>query len=242
MARCGMIALILAVVFYVPLIIVLTTAGIELTNSVMLLGALFLLAIMLAPAAWINRSLWRQLGARILVFTDGIVYMRRHQKVAYRWDDLQKYYYWGFIHTASVFGVPTWHVDTQYHYRFCHRDGNAFEFSEKLERKDDLPLAAYVEKGLFECELPRLRQQFFEEQDAVVIEPFVLEQEGLRYGRGLLPWMDAEYVWAEDGQIRARRRGKAFNWCSVKMRKVSKSCLLIALAKERIDQQEANPR
>jgi hypothetical protein len=84
-----------------------------------------------------------------------------------------------------------------------------------------------------------MRKRLFEERTAIRFGPVALEHDGLRYGRWLLPWNEADFVWAEEGLIRVRKRGKVFDWCAVKMEKVPNGGLLLALVKERIDKAEA---
>jgi hypothetical protein len=240
--RSAVMAFVLALVSLPPAMCLLGVVEVRLTDLVLVVTSLCLLAVMAVPAVWWSRHLWRQLGVRVLVFADRIVYVRREQSVSYTWHELERYYCWGVNRYSSVLGLDTRYMESQYHYRFCHRDGHRFEFSETFDREDKEPIAAYVEAGLLECQLPQLRKRFVDDQEAIAFGPFVLEPEGLRWRRRLLPWNEVDYCGAEEGKIRVRKRGKVFNWCSVEMEKVPNGCLLLALAKERVEQEEANPR
>ncbi len=224
--------------------IVLLAADVELSNIVLLTTAGCLVAVMVIPGVWSARGLWRQLGARVIVFPDRLVHERKQGSIDYRWDDLREFYYSGVdryvVQEAELFpGEKKQHLETEYSYRFCHANGRSFEFGELFDDEDTTPLARAVEERLLECKLPALRKRFLQEHESIAFGPIMLESEGIRQGRSLLPWSEVDDVCAEGGYVQVRRRGKKTSWCLVKLARVPNCCLLLALAKERLVRQEA---
>lgn len=128
-----------------------------------------------------------------------------------------------------------------YSYRFHHRNGHRFLFEEKLDRNTDAPIAQFTEEALLHSQLPSLRESFLQRHEEVRFGPFTLGLEGLGFKRALLPWPEVDFIWAEGGRVRVRKKGKTLNWCSVRMDNVPNSCLFLALAKERLAQEESRP-
>ena len=241
LARSLAVATILALLVFGPVVIVLAGVAPDLSTEGFLLAFLLLLAIAAIAGVWSARRLWKQIGARVLVFPDRLVWLRRQESVAFPWNELEEFCCWGVSQYSTVMLIDQQFVETEYHYRFRHRDGHGFDFSEKFDSKDARPLAAHVEEGLLEYRLPELRRHFLQEQESLTFGPFVLQPEGLRYRRRLLPWNEVDYVFAEDGKIRVRKRDKFFNWCAVKMGCVPNGSLFLALAKERMEQEQTGP-
>lgn len=177
---------------------------------------------------------WWGLAIRLIVFPEGIIYTRGRRIVPYRWQDILAFSYWAIDHVK----LGTY-IDSLYYYRFHHRDGHRFLFAERLDRNADKPIAQFVEEGLVNYQLPLLRESFLQRTEEVRFGPFILGMEGLGYKRDLLPWPEVDFIWAEDGRVRVRKKGKTLNWCSARMDNVPNMCLFLALAKERLAQEES---
>jgi len=178
---------------------------------------------------------WRGLSVCIHVFPEGIIYTRWRRVVAYRWEDIFAFSYRATDHMQ--FGIT--YLCSTYYYSFCHLDGHHFLFVEKLNRNAEKPIAEFVEEGLANYHLPLLRESFLQRNEEVRFGPFILGLEGLGYKRDLLPWPEVDFIWAEDGRVRVRKKGKTLNWCSARMDNVPNMCLFLALAKERLAQEES---
>jgi hypothetical protein len=209
-------------------------------------GLLFLLGAYVVSLVFavvvIVRRLWKQIGTAVHIFRDRIDFVRRKEIVAYRWGDIEEYYCQGVNEFTSTFGLDANYQRSRYHYRFRHRDKHVFEFFEKLDRNVEKPLDAYVEEGLLACRLPQLRQQFLQDGHTLTFGRFAVGMEGLQFGKSVLPWSEVDYVWAENGKVMVRKRGKLLNWCAIKAEKVPNVCLFLALAKERLEKDTAAPQ
>lgn len=236
--QSAVFALILSLFFVAFIAVVPFASGtdISLAAGFALTGCFF--AVVFALIAALQRRLRRQIGTQILVYPDRLEYIRKEVSVLYRWEDLQEFYCWGVNLYSSTLGIDMSLVECRYDYCFVHRTGHRFDFSEKFGSKGELPLASLVEKGLMETQLPLLRKRFRDDWEPVRFGPLALEHDGLRYGRSVLPWKQAGFVWAQDGLIRVKKRDSIFNWCKVKLKTVPHSCLFLALAKERLDEEE----
>lgn len=201
-------------------------------------GSGLLILVFFGPLAFVGGKImlraWRGLGVRLLVFPEGIVYTRGRRAVIYRWTDILAFSY-SAIDQVN-FGT---YLDSLFSYRFHHREGHRFLFAERLNRNADKPIAQFVEEGLVNCQLPLLRENFLRRHEEIRFGPFTLGLEGLGYKRALLPWPEVEFIWAEEGRVRVRKKDKILNWCSVKMDKVPNLCSFLALAKERLAQEES---
>lgn len=198
-------------------------------------GGLLILAFF-GPLAFVGGKImlraWRGLGVRLLVFPDGIVFTRGRRVVIYRWADILAFSYGAIDHVN--FGT---YLDSLYSYRFQHQEGHRFLFAESLNRNVDKPIVQFVEEGLVDGQLPLLRENFLQRREEIRFGPFTLGLEGLGYKRSLLPWPEVDFIWAEEGRVRVRKKDKILNWCSIKMDKVPNLCLFLALAKERLAQE-----
>lgn len=239
-ARSSAFGAVLAILLFMPAWIGLAIAGVDLTVAVgtaVFVG--FFLALTLLGAL-LYRELWRQVGARVLIFPDRLVHVHGKQSDTYAWEDIEEFFCWGVDEYVSTLVLDRRLVESRYHYRFRHKDGHQFVFSERFGGAGGEPLACHVEKGLIERRLPALRKRFLDNHEAIPFGPFSLEPEGLRYRRSVLPWSQVNYVWAQDGKIRVSKRDKVFDWCSAKMETVPNGCLLLALAKDRVEREEAS--
>lgn len=178
---------------------------------------------------------WRGLSVCVHVFPEGIIYTRWRRVVAYRWEDIFAFSYRAIDHMHL--GIT--YLYSTYYYRFRHHDGHHFLFVEKLNRNVEKPIAQFVEEGLLDRELLLLRESFLQHHEEIDFGPFTLGLEGLGYKRALLPWPEVDFIWAEDGRVRVRKKGKTLNWCSARMDNVPNMCLFLALVKERLAQEES---
>jgi hypothetical protein len=228
--------------FFICLAPTLFAVGIILASSVKAqvvgFGAGLLLFVIFGPLTFLGVKImlraWRGLGVRLLVMPTGIIYTRWRLVVVYRWEEIFAFSYWAIDHVKDDA-----YLDSLYYYRFRHRDGHRFIFAERLDRNAEKPIAQFVEEGLINCQLPLLRQRFLQQNEEVFFGPFTLSLNGLYYKRLLLPWPEVDFIWSEDGRVRVRKKGKILNWCSVKLIKVPNCCLFLALAKERLSQEES---
>jgi hypothetical protein len=176
----------------------------------------------------VARSGWRRLGVRVLVFPSRLVYARCKRLVTYRWGDIEVVSY----KAEDRYYAGATYLDSTYFYVFRHRCGHSFTFEEVVHRNREEPLAQLVNAALLASQLPALRERLVRGGEVLHFGPLSLSQEGIGYGRTILPWAEVDYVWAKEGRVKVRKQGKFLNWCSVGTGRVSHCCVFLALAKE----------
>jgi hypothetical protein len=95
LTRSLVVATILALLVFGPVAIVLAGTAPDLSAGGFLLTFLVVLALAALVGMWSARGLWKQIGARVLVYPDRLIWVRRHESVDYPWDEVEEFYCWG---------------------------------------------------------------------------------------------------------------------------------------------------
>jgi hypothetical protein len=199
-----------------------------------------LLVAMLIVSAAACRSLWRQIGSRIQIYEDRLVYIRKGESVDFRWEDIYEFYCREVDEYHSTLGLDRTYIGSKNYYRVIHRNGPKFAFREYFMRDKRVPIAAFVTEGLPARRLPALRERLLN-YEILPFGPLRLEPEGIGYGQSLLQWDEVDFVGIDDGKILVRKKNKTLRWCSVQAGQVPNLCLFLTLTKEKCNQQWSAP-
>jgi hypothetical protein len=173
--------------------------------------------------AWVAVS--RQ---RIWVDADGVRWRGIAGSGELRWDDVERYVYWGTTPrlVQSGFG-PARHIDAATstvtatrHHLTLHRAGATFVISSTYVGAEHACARALAELH------PRLRHR-----PGLAFTPFTVADDGLRHATlGTLRWAEIEKLTLTADippRLRVMKRGKAFAWANESMAKIDNGMLLL---------------
>jgi hypothetical protein len=131
--RTTMFGAILSLILVGPVLIAVELAVHSNFSTPMILstiGGVFNVAFMLCAIMYRRR--WRQIGSRVRVYPDRLVFVRRGNAVDLFWDEIRAFYCRARNEHQTVTGLDQTYLGTRWKYRFVHLDGRQAEFGEIL--------------------------------------------------------------------------------------------------------------
>ena len=156
-------------------------------------------------AVWAVTQWLRKRNLRVLVFPDGLAYVRGRKTDVFRWDGVESV--WQSFQKARPTARAVYHF-----YTLRDADGRKAVF------KDDLvgikALGDTIQQEVSARLLPRAVEAF-EAGEVIHFGKLGVSKQGLSNGRETVPWEQVEEVKVERGVIVVRKAGQWLRWANV---------------------------
>jgi hypothetical protein len=163
---------------------------------------LFIGLVYVLPGLWWFISTLRKRGLRVLVFPEGLAYVRRGKAVVIRWDDV------------AIVRQAITRVQYTFTVRKCTvqlHDGSKYTFNNALRNVGQLITSIQQETT------PRILERVSEAYEAGQSIPFgklSVSQAGISRGNKTLPWDQVKSVTVDQGVITIKKQGGLLKWAS----------------------------